>query len=97
MGISITGATFCAKQYTKQSNIAEDYAYKAVLSKSIIAFTEEIKKRDDKKVAEYLEKVLSEIHQDPLRKREIKEDDNDSTSFLKSTIDKVLDKIPSNK
>lgn len=97
VGISITGATFCAKQYTKQSNIAEDYAYKAVLSKSIIAFTEEIKKRDDKKVAEYLEKVLSEIHQDPLRKREIKEDDNDSTSFLKSTIGKVLDKIPSNK
>lgn len=97
VGISITGATFCAKQYTKQSNITEDYAYKAVLSKSIIAFTEEIKKRDDKKVAEYLEKVLSEIHQDPLRKRDIKEDDNDSTSFLKSTIEKVLDKIPSTK
>ncbi|WP_395762719.1 hypothetical protein ACH34F_12110 [Elizabethkingia anophelis] len=97
VGISITGATFCAKQYTKQSNITEDYAYKAVLSKSIIAFTEEIKKRDDKKVAEYLEKVLNEIHQDPLRKREIKEDDNDSVNFLKSTIEKALDKIPSTK
>lgn len=95
VGISITGATFCAKQYTKQSNIAEDYAYKAVLSKSIIAFTEEIKKRDDSKVASYLEKVLSEIHQDPLRKRDVKEDDTDSSGLLKDLADKFLDKIPS--
>lgn len=95
VGISITGATFCAKQYTKQSNIAEDYAYKAVLSKSIIAFTEEIKKRDDSKVASYLEKVLSEIHQDPLRKRDVKEDEHDSSGIIKDITEKFLDKIPS--
>jgi len=95
VAISITGATFCAKQYTKQSNIAEDYAYKAVLSKSIIAFTEEIKKRDDSKVASYLEKVLNEIHQDPLRKRDIKEDQNDTGGILKDLTEKFLDKIPS--
>lgn len=70
VGISITGATFCAKQFVKQKNIQEDYAYKSVLAKSVVAFTEEIKKRDDKKVAAYLEKVLSEIHKDPLRGRQ---------------------------
>jgi len=69
VGISIAGATFCSKQYIKQKNIAEDYAYKAVLSKSIIAFTNEIKTKNEDKVAEYLTKVLSEIHQDPLRSR----------------------------
>lgn len=74
VAISITGATFCAKQYVKQKNILEDYAYKSVLSKSIIAFTEEIKKRDSTKVADYLTQVLGEIHQDPLRQREKQEE-----------------------
>lgn len=77
VAISLTGATFCARQYMRQKNIAEDYAYKAVLSKSIIAFTEEIKKRDDQKVADYLTKVLDEIHKDPLRTR----DSNDGTQM----------------
>lgn len=93
VGIAITGATFCARQYTRQKNISEDYAYKAVLTKSIIAFTEEIKKRDEKKVAEYLEKVLSEIHQDPLRKRNDK-DDNDNISKPLDIVDKLIDKLP---
>lgn len=96
VGIAITGATFCAKQYTKQKNISEDYAYKAVLTKSIIAFTEEIKKRDEKKVAEYLEKVLSEIHQDPLRKRTDKED-TVSISKPLDLVSKLIDKIPTTK
>lgn len=94
VGIAITGATFCAQQYTKQKNIAEDYAYKAVLSKSIIAFTEEIRKRDDNKVAVYLEKVLSEIHQDPLRKRSDK-DENENLIKPLSIVDKLIEKIPS--
>jgi len=76
VAISITGATFCAKQYVKQKNILEDYAYKSVLAKSIVAFTEEIKKRDDKKVADYLSKVLEEIHKDPLRTHDNNEDKN---------------------
>lgn len=69
VSISITGATFCARQYVGQKNIQEDYAYKSVLSKSIIAFKEEIRKRDDAKVVDYLTTVLAEIHKDPLRNR----------------------------
>ena len=96
LSILITGATFCAKQYIKQKNIAEDYAYKAVLSKSIVAFTSEIKNKDANKVAEYLTKVLNEIHKDPLRERNNKNDDvnfgltlNDISKKLDIFIDKM--------
>lgn len=90
VAISITGATFCAKQYIKQKNIIEDYAYKSVLSKSIVAFTEEIKKRDSAKVADYLTQVLAEIHKDPLRTRDNSEDKNiglDTQELVKKLVD----------
>ena len=67
--LTITASIFCANQYIKQKNIIEDYLYKAVLSKSIIAFSEELQKKDDKEYSKYISKVLKEIHQDPLRKR----------------------------
>ncbi|MBN2890353.1 MAG: hypothetical protein JXL97_00665 [Bacteroidales bacterium] len=88
VAISITGATFCAKQYVKQKNILEDYAYKSVLSKSIIAYTEEIKKRDSTKVADYLTQVLGEIHQDPLRQRE-KHDEKENGVSTPDLMDKL--------
>lgn len=72
VAISIAGAIFCSRQYTKQKQIAEDYAYKAVLAKSIVAFTEEIGASNDNgdtHVGIYLNKVLTEIHKDPLRER----------------------------
>lgn len=76
VGIAVSGAAFCARQYVKQKNIAEDYAYKAVLSKSIIAFADEIATSDDdgSQVSSYLSKVLDEIHKDPLRSRKEKSD-----------------------
>lgn len=90
VSISITGATFCARQYVGQKNIQEDYAYKSVLSKSIIAFTDEIRKRDDQKVVDYLTTVLSEIHKDPLRDRkETKE--SASGLYPSEVMDRLLD------
>jgi hypothetical protein len=93
VAISITGATFCAKQYVKQKNIIEDYAYKSVLSKSIVAFTEEIKKRDSTKVADYLTQVLGEIHQDPLRQREKHEEKENgvNTPDLVEKLTKIIE------
>ncbi len=89
VGISITGATFCSKQYIRQKNIIEDYAYKSTLSKSIIAFTKTIKESNEKQVAEYLTKVLNEIHQDPLRKRT---DEKNDTSINMDNLG-VLEKL----
>lgn len=96
VAISITGATFCAKQYIKLRNIAEDYAYKAVLSKSIIVFTDEIKKKDDNRVAEYITKVLDEIHKDPLRGRDNKEDKNISLD-IPQLVEKLVELIKKEK
>lgn len=87
---TIYAAIFCSQQYVKQKNLVEDYAYKSVLSKSIIAFSEELRKNDPEKYTEYLSTVLREIHHDPLRKRgKEKEDDSykDSAGILGKVID----------
>lgn len=89
VGISIAGAAFCAKQYVTQKHIAEDYAYKAVLSKSIVAFTEEIgasSDNPDQHIGNYLNKVLTEIHKDPLRERK-------SSRRSRSLSDKQIEQI----
>lgn len=65
----VTATVFCAKQYTKQRNLLEDYAYKRTLAQSMVAFSEELREKDSERYREYLSMVLSEIHQDPLRYR----------------------------
>jgi hypothetical protein len=70
--LPIIGAVFCANQYTKQKNIIEDYAYKMVLAKSIVGFSEQLKKNGTENNEEYIHYIktsLEEIHKDPLRKR----------------------------
>lgn len=71
--IPITGAIFCANQYTKQKNIIEDYAYKQTIAKSIVGFSEQLKKNgkdeDNSEYVDYISKALAEIHKDPLRNR----------------------------
>lgn len=65
----VTAIVFCAKQYTKQRNLLEDYAYKRTLAQSMVAFSEELREKDSERYREYLSMVLSEILQDPLRYR----------------------------
>lgn len=93
VSICLSAAAFCARQYTKQKALAEDYAYKSVLSKSIVAFTEELKKRDDKKVTDYLTTVLAEIHRDPSRNK-ISKNDSLSLVDIKSLIESIMTKTP---
>lgn len=71
--LPIIGAIFCARQYSKQKNIIEDYAYKMVLAKAIVGFSEHLKKNgseDNSEYVHYIKTSLEEIHKDPLRKRE---------------------------
>lgn len=58
----VTATVFCAKQYTKQRNLLEDYAYKRTLAQSMVAFSEELREKDSERYREYLSMVLSEIH-----------------------------------
>ncbi|WP_159094505.1 hypothetical protein [Stenotrophomonas sp. YAU14D1_LEIMI4_1] len=67
--ILIGGAWFCAHQYVKLANIAEEYAYKSVLSKSIVGFSGQMSKENDGESdhSHYIRTVLAEIHTNPLR------------------------------
>ena len=67
--LTLAGAMFCARQYVKQKNLIEDYAYKTVLAKSIVAFSEELRQGESQNYSEYISVMLKEIHQDPLRSR----------------------------
>ena len=91
---TILAAIFCANQYVKQKNLAEDYAYKAVLTKSIVAFSEELRENDEKGYSDYISTVLKEIHQDPLRKRG-KEKDEITIKETTGILGKALDIIQS--
>ena len=67
VAVSISAAAFCANGHMRWKNLEEDYRYKSILSKSIVAFANKIQEVDESKVAEYLNMVLAELHQDPLR------------------------------
>jgi len=88
--LPIIGAIFCANQYTKQKNIIEDYAYKMVLSKAIVGFSEQLKKNgtdDNEEYVHYIKTALIEIHKDPLRKREKTKSRDTKDSNLKDLIE----------
>jgi hypothetical protein len=89
---TVLAALFCANQYVKQKNIIEDYAYKTVLAKSIVAFSEELRAKEPIRYAEYLSTVLKEIHQDPLRKR-AKEKDDVSLKDTTGLFDKIVELV----
>ena len=92
---TITGAVFCANQYTKQKNIIEDYAYKTTIAKSIIAFSEELRTKDPEQYAEYISTILKEIHQDPLRKRGKGSDEFKIGKESTGLIEKVIELLQS--
>lgn len=88
--LPIIGAVFCANQYTKQKNIIEDYAYKMVLSKSIVGFSEQLKKNatgDNTEYVHYIKTALEEIHKDPLRKREAAREEKGNSHNLRELVD----------
>lgn len=89
-GLLLSAAIFCSKQYINQKNLIEDYEYKVVLSKSILAFAEKIKEIDDTRVADYFNHVLKELHQDPLRARKSQKQEK---GVSLDTVDKLVDVI----
>lgn len=85
----VTAAIFCANQYNKQKNLLEDYSYKLALSKSLVAFSEELRDKDQDKYKEYLSMVLREILQDPLRHR-VDPNASKNTNLGKASLDNVV-------
>lgn len=62
----LVGAWFCANQYVKQKNIIEDYAYKKVLSLSLLSIKSEIEKTGEHNTTEFIRAVQNEIMKSPL-------------------------------
>jgi hypothetical protein len=94
--LPIVAAIFCANQYVKQKNIIEDYAYKMVLAKSIVGFSEQLKKEpseDKGEYVHYLKVALEEIHKDPLRKRYADKTQNKSESFSIKEVVEMAERI----
>ena len=91
VAIAIGGASFSAKQYLRQKTLADNYGYKLVLAKSIVAFAQEIKKHDPKKAAEYMNDVLSEINKSPIPNS--KEKSEGITSSNIGLIEKIIDLV----
>lgn len=95
VAIAIAGATFTSKQYLKQKRLADEYAYKLVLAKSIVAFTQEIKRHSPEQAAAYLTNVLEEINKSPISKT------NDDTPSLTEKniglVEKLFNSITKNK
>ncbi|RBN51402.1 coiled-coil domain-containing protein [Flavobacterium psychrolimnae] len=94
--LPIIAAVFCANQYVKQKNLIEDYAYKMVLAKSIVGFSEQLKKdpSDDKgEYIHYMKVALEEIHKDPLRKRDQKLVENKIENFSIKEILEVAERM----
>lgn len=91
--IPIMGAFFCANQYTKQKNIIEDYAYKQTIAKSIVGFSEQLKKNgkdeDNSEYVDYIRNALAEIHKDPLRSR--KEEKQSLTNLKAGQLEKIIE------
>ncbi|MDC9721919.1 MAG: hypothetical protein PSN34_03995 [Urechidicola sp.] len=89
--ILIAGAWFCAGQYVKQRDIAEDYAYKSVLAKSIVGFSDQFSSSSNKgeEYSHYIKSVLEQIHNDPLRKHTSKEIPIKEVRNSKSILDEI--------
>ena len=91
ISLPFAGAWFCAGQYTKLKNIAEDYAYKTMLAQSIIGFSEQLKDKDDndETYKTYMKKILDEIHQHPLKNHKKQETINPYKKLLDSIKDLI--------
>ena len=92
--VLMAGAWFCASQFVKQKNITEDYAYKSVLTKSLVGFADQLSTNTDKgrEYSDYIRTVLAEIHRDPLRKRREPKSGNpaENHSYI---VDEVIKKL----
>lgn len=93
--ILIGGAWFSAGQYVKQKNIAEDYAYKSTLAKSIVGFSDQLSGEAGKgeEYSHYIKSVLTQIHNDPLRKHGSTEDESGRSHTKNSSLSSDLKNI----
>ncbi|HHQ6551525.1 TPA: hypothetical protein ACSTJZ_001376 [Serratia fonticola] len=85
----LLGVWFCSSQYIKQKNITEDYAYKKVLSLSLIGFKSEIEKTGEANTTGFIKTLLKEILRSPLETLDKKHYKRE-TKLLKLAHDEMI-------
>jgi hypothetical protein len=92
IGLLVTAAVFCARQFTKASRLFEDYAYRKIIIASLPGFLLQLEKMDetDSLEAKYLTKVLDEINIHPLRGAEVAEN-ADGLNLTTSQLAKITE------
>lgn len=69
VGLLVTAAVFCAKQYTKNGRLLEEYAYKKVVSATLPSFLQQLEGREITNTSiesKYLIRAIEELHEHPL-------------------------------
>lgn len=92
--VLLLGAVFSASQYVKNKNIIEDYAYKSVLAKSLVGFSEQLSDATSKGEihSHFVKSLLAQIHNDPLHKNRFKVQKQMDMDSVLSGFTKILDK-----
>ncbi|REC94933.1 hypothetical protein [Kushneria indalinina] len=87
--ILIAAAFFCASQFVKLNNIKEDYAFKSVLAKSLIGFSDQFSDNDSKgeEYNNFTRSLIAQIHRDPLGRKPIGGKINDKVGNIKTNFD----------
>ncbi len=88
--ILLSMATFSGQQFIRQKNLIEDYRYKKVLTRSLVGFSSQFLNQKGPNNGEnayllYIQSVLKEILQDPIRSRK---------SIDRKDYDKLFEKVP---
>lgn len=91
----LLGAWFCANQYVKRKNIIEDYAYKKVLSLSLLSFKAEIEKTGEQNTTDFIRAVQNELIKSPLDSLDRKQLKQES-ALLKSIQSEMMDGLLNN-
>ena len=69
VGLLVSAAVFCAKQYTKNGRILEEYAYRKVISATMPSFLKQIEGREMTPTSlesQYIIRAIDELHEHPL-------------------------------
>ncbi len=92
--VLLVAAVFSASQYVKNRNIIEDYAYKSVLAKSLVGFSEQLSDASSKGEihSHFVKSLLAQIHNDPLHKQSTKTQKHFDNEALLSSINNIFDR-----
>lgn len=97
VGLLVTAAVFCAKQYTKNGRLLEEYAYKKVVSATMPSFLQQLEGREITTTSlesKYLIRAIEELHEHPLEYLNgVKEKSDKSGDFQMEEFAKVQAEI----